>query len=198
VNEKGIIKFNCNWIKQGPVDFELFEQMNQWRNHLFSLGLIGVTENGIGYGNISTRFSENQFIITGSGTGKIKNLTLGHYTKVTSFSLDKNLLTAQGPVIASSESLTHAALYEIDSNIQAVIHIHHEELWQELKNKVPTSDISVEYGTPAMAKEIQRLYLETDLFVKKIMIMGGHKTGIITFGSSLDKAGDILLDYYNA
>ena len=198
MKKEGVIKFNCNWIKQEPVDFELFEQMNKWRNRLFNLGLIGVTQNGIGFGNISTRFFENQFIITGSATGKIKHLTLEHYTKVTSFSIDNNSLTAQGPVIASSESLTHAALYEISSDIQAIIHIHHEGLWQKLKNKVPTSDVSVEYGTPAMAKEIQRLYLETDLSVKRILIMGGHRQGIITFGSSIEVAGNILLDYYNA
>jgi len=197
VKKEGVIKFNCNWTKHGPVDFELFEQMNKWRNRLFNLGLIGVTQNGIGFGNISTRFFENQFIITGSATGKIKHLTLEHYTKVTSFSIDNNSLTAQGPVIASSESLTHAALYEISSDIQAIIHIHHEGLWQKLKNKVPTSDVSVEYGTPAMAKEIQRLYLETDLSVKRILIMGGHRQGIITFGSSIEVAGNILLDYYN-
>lgn len=196
MSEKGIIKFNCNWIKEAPFDFELFDQMNHWRSHLFNLGLIGVNPDGIGFGNISTRFFQNQFIITGSTTGSISKLTQEHYTKVIAFSLDNNLLTAQGPIVASSESLTHAVLYELNSNIMAVLHIHHEKLWQQLIYKIPTSDVSVEYGTPAMAKEIQRLYLETNLPLKKIMVMGGHHEGIISFGNTLDEAGNVLLNYY--
>jgi L-ribulose-5-phosphate 4-epimerase len=198
MSEKGVIKFNCNWIKEKPVKLELFEQLNEWRNRLFSLGLIGVTQDGIGYGNISNRFFQNQFIITGSATGKIKKLTNKHYTKVIGYNIDNNSLTAQGPVIASSESLTHAALYELDSNIKTVFHIHHNGLWKQLKFKVPTSDISVEYGTPEMAKEMKHLYFETELNKKKILVMGGHQDGIITFGNTLNEAGQILLDHFNA
>ena len=197
MKETGVIKFNCNWIKDKPVDFALFAEMNNWRNRLYSLGLIGVNRDGIGYGNISTRFFQNQFIITGSSTGAIRNLTLDHYTKVTSYHIGNNSLTAQGPIIASSESLTHAAIYEMNADIQAVIHVHHEMLWNKLIHKIPTSEKSIEYGTPAMANEIRRLYIVTDLSVKKILIMGGHQDGVITFGNSIQEAGAILLEHFN-
>lgn len=198
MNEKGVIKFNCNWIKEEPLVFDLFGLMNHWRNILFSMGMIGANDDDVGYGNISTRYYQNQFIITGSATGRIKNLTHAHYTRVTEFSSENNTLTAIGPIISSSESLTHAALYESDKNIHAIMHVHHAGLWQHLFNKVPTSDAVIEYGTQGMADEIRRLYAATDLSTKKILVMGGHLEGIITFGNNLDDAGKVLLNYFNA
>ena len=62
------IKFNCNLIK-GTVEKEKIEELNYWRNKLFEMGLIGVYENGVGFGNISERTQGNKFIITGSTTG---------------------------------------------------------------------------------------------------------------------------------
>ena len=139
-------------------------------------------------------YLKNQFIITGSATGKIKYLTNEHYTKVLEYNLDKNSLTAVGPIIASSESLTHAVIYEHDKSVNAVIHIHNIELWKKLLNKVPTTNKNIEYGTPDMAKEILRLFRETNLIEKKILIMAGHEEGIVTFGKTLDEAGKILLN----
>ena len=46
-----------------------------------------------------------------------------------------------------------------------------------------------------MAKEIQRLFRETDVKEKKILVMAGHKEGIISFGKDLDEAGKIMLNY---
>jgi ribulose-5-phosphate 4-epimerase/fuculose-1-phosphate aldolase len=164
---------------------------------MFDLGFIGVYEDGIGYGNMSVRFSGNQFIITGSATGKLKKLTNQHYTKVVDYDLEKNSLTAVGPIVASSESLTHAVIYKYDKNINAVIHIHNLALWKKLMNKNPTTNKNVEYGTPAMAEEIMRLFDETDLKNKKILVMGGHEEGIISFGKDLNEAGKILLNTLN-
>lgn len=197
MKETGIIKFNCNWIKEEPLDSDLFIDLNFWRDKMFDLGFIGVNEEGIGFGNMSIRFRENQFIITGSATGKLKKLSNEHYTKVVDFDLEKNSLTAIGPILASSESLTHAAIYEYDKNVNAVIHIHNKYLWEKLIGKIPTTNKSVEYGTPAMAKEIIRLFAETDLKNKKILVMAGHIEGIISFGKDLNEAGTVLLKNLN-
>jgi len=197
MNETGFVKFNCNWIKEAPLDVELIKQLNICRDKLYKSGFIGVNKDGIGYGNISIRSLKNQFIITGSATGKIKHLTNEHYTTVLEYNLDKNSLTAVGPILASSESLTHAVIYEHDQSVNAVIHIHNIELWKKLLNKVPTTNKSIEYGTPDMAKEILRLFRETNLIEKKILIMAGHEEGIVTFGKTLDEAGKILQDEVN-
>jgi ribulose-5-phosphate 4-epimerase/fuculose-1-phosphate aldolase len=198
MKETGVIKFNCNWIKEAPMNTDLLIDLNLWRDKMFDLGFIGVNEDGIGYGNMSIRYKQNQFIITGTATGKLKNLTNQHYTKVVDYDLKKNSLTALGPIIASSESLTHAVIYEFDKNINAVIHIHNKNLWKKLMNKVPTTNKSVEYGTPAMAEEIIRLFDETNLKNKKILVMAGHEDGIISFGKDLNEAGNLLLNILNS
>jgi ribulose-5-phosphate 4-epimerase/fuculose-1-phosphate aldolase len=97
---------------------------------------------------------------------------------------------------ASSESLTHATLYACDDTINAVIHIHHLEKWKSLLNVVPTTEAAVPYGTPEMAFEIQRLFRETNVASEKIIAMGGHEEGIISFGETIDEAASKLLHYF--
>ena len=193
MSETGVIKFHCQWTKGNPLAEESIRELNEWRDILHQRGFIRAYQNGIGYGNISVRFKQNQFIITGSATGGIKKLSGEHYTKVTAFDLDRNSVTAEGPMLASSESLTHAAIYECDAGVNAVIHIHDTNLWKTLINKVPTTNRAVEYGTPDMAKEILRLFKKTDLARQKILVMAGHEDGIIAFGSSIAEAGHSLI-----
>lgn len=197
MSETGVIKFNCNWIKENPLDNELIKDLNFWRDKLYKLGFIGMYKNEIGYGNISIRFQKNQFIISGSATGKFQKLTNEHYTKVVEYDLNKNSLTATGPILASSESLTHAVIYECEPSVNAVIHIHNLDLWKKLLNKVPTTKKEIEYGTPAMAREVIRLFKEKNLSEKKIFAMAGHEEGIVAFGKDLDEAGEILFASLN-
>lgn len=189
---EGVIKFNCTWIKEAPLDVELIKELNIWRDTLYKLKLLGATKDGIGYGNVSCRYNDH-FIVSGSGTGKLKHLTKEHYTTVTNYSVEDNTLTAAGPVIASSESLTHAMVYKSQPAINAVFHVHHFALWKKLLNKIPTTDIDVAYGTPAMANEIVTLFKETKLASGKIFVMAGHEEGIVSFGKNVNEAGNILL-----
>ena len=193
--EKGYIKFNCNWIKADLPSFDQLKDINEWRDKLYKLNMIGAYKNGIGFGNISVMSGEKEFIITGSATGNKKKLNEKHYTKVVDFDFDKNCLTCIGPIIASSESLSHAAVYTSDSIVGAVVHIHNLALWKKLKDKVPTTSVDATYGTPEMAKEIMRLFKEANAGDKKIIVMGGHKEGILCFGKNPEEAGNVLLDY---
>jgi ribulose-5-phosphate 4-epimerase/fuculose-1-phosphate aldolase len=194
--DEGYIKFNCNWIKDKPVSPEDISEINFWRDRLYSIGLIGVYENGIGFGNISIRFGNQEFLITGSATGGVERLNNGHYVVVNKYDLLQNSLICTGPIKASSESLSHAVIYECSPNTNAVIHIHHLKLWQQLLDVLPTTCDKVAYGTPEMAEEIKRLFVETAVKKEKAIVMGGHEEGIITFGETLDEAGEILLNLY--
>ncbi len=195
--DEGYIKYQCNWIKSEPLSFHEIAELNKWRNQCYQLGLIGEYDNGIGFGNISIRHSQPQhFIVSGTQTGNLPTLNEQHYTRVTSFDLEKNFLTCDGPIKASSESLTHAAIYQASSKVNAIIHIHHLELWQKLMHKVPTTAKDIAYGTPEMAKEILRLFPEDNLIETKILVMSGHEEGIISFGINLPEAGNLLLDKY--
>jgi ribulose-5-phosphate 4-epimerase/fuculose-1-phosphate aldolase len=192
---EGYVKFNCEWIKAEPMSSKELVDLNKWRDKLYKLGLIGAYSTGIGFGNISIRVPEsNSFIITGTATGNLSKLDNEHYTKVVKFDVEKNSLTCAGPIKASSESLSHAIIYKVDASVGAVIHIHNKEFWQRILDVIPTTSRDIEYGTPEMAKEIERLFGETDVKERKILAMGGHEEGIISFGKDLEEAGTVLLN----
>ena len=192
--DEGVIKFRCDWLPAyAPAEKEILS-LNQWRSRLYQLGLIGAYPNGIGYGNISVRAKRGRgFIISGTQTGGLATLGAQQYTRIVAYRFEENMVRCKGPVKASSESLTHAMLYELDAVIGAVIHVHHEKQWRRLLGNVPTTSAKIRYGTPEMAKEVSRLYQTEDLRQKKLFVMGGHESGIVSFGKDLEEAGETLL-----
>jgi len=195
--EDGYIKFNCVWNK-ADFDFpeHLFEKLNFWRDQLFQNHLIGSYADGIGFGNISTRLSAGNFVITGTATGSKTRLTKNDFSLVTDYDLSKNTVKCTGKTRASAESMSHAAIYEKNSEIMAVIHVHHLSLWEKLKDNLPTTRYDVEYGTPEMALEVHSLFDRTNVRQTRIFVMGGHKEGIVSFGKDLDDAGEVILTYF--
>ena len=184
--DEGYIKFKANWIKSAPFGQEKIKELNEYRSKLYTLNLIGAYENGIGFGNISQRIEQSdQFIISGSKTGTYAPLNGKHYAKVTTVDISQNTLDCIGATIASSESMSHAVIYQTCPEINGVIHIHHLDLWQKLLFQVPTTASGATYGTPEMANSIIDLMKSTDLKAQKIFVMQEHKEGIFTFGNDL-------------
>ncbi len=156
--------------------------------------MLGVDESGIGFGNISVRDGQTrQFYISGSGSGALAELSLDDCAHVTAYDFTQNWVRSEGLVVASAESLTHAALYEADAAIGAVIHGHSAAFWRQASRTAPTTSVDAEYGTPAMAKDVQRLFRETDVPARKLFVMGGHAEGFVTFGSDLHEAIAVLM-----
>lgn len=187
--ETGYVKFRCDHLASELGPFAGFDELTACRRKLLKLKMIGVDANGIGFGNLSIKAGTgNTFYITGSGTGAKRELTLADIAKVLAYDLDKNWIRCEGATIASSESLTHAAVYESDNNAGAVIHCHDKEAWRILRGQVPTTAAAIEYGTPAMANEARRLFRETNLKKRRILVMAGHEGGIVTFGKNLEEA----------
>ncbi len=208
--KEGIIKYNCFWEKGNLVNKEYIRDIISVRNKLHKLNLIGVDSSGIAYGNISKRFNLlnttnlnnvglnnnlNKFIITASNTGKYKYLPATGYSIVKDFSIEKNWLKCIGLKQASSESLSHAIIYESLPNVNYIIHIHNYKLWNKYINKLPTTNQHAEYGSPEMAYEIFDL-ISTNSHInsKKIFVMGGHKNGLISFGQTLKQTFNSILD----
>lgn len=187
-HEEGYIKFRCNWMEMPLEKNALVDELIHFRQELYRMKLIGVLDDGIGYGNISIRIpGTDNFIITGSATGSFPVITSDQISLVTSFDIQKNYIECCGKVKASSESLTHAAIYLSPFNINAVVHTHHHKLWKKLKGKFPTTDDNAEYGTPEMAAEILKIIMKPGR-KESVIIMGGHQDGIITFGKNLVSA----------
>jgi ribulose-5-phosphate 4-epimerase/fuculose-1-phosphate aldolase len=196
--DDGYIKFSCDFLQSSAIPSKDIVELNKWRDKLYSLRLIGAYENGIGYGNISVRKDKNTFLITGSATGNFSHLTGEHYSEVIDYDINKNYLKCEGPLKASSESMTHAAIYSIDNEINAVIHIHNLKLWEYLLNKVPTASKDAAYGTPEIAREMIRLFNDEQHAGRSgIIVTEGHKEGVFTFGRDIDTAGKILMKYFN-
>ncbi|MFO8235992.1 MAG: class II aldolase/adducin family protein [Bacteroidales bacterium] len=196
---EGYIKFKYEWEKK-PFTFprKSFQRINFWRQKLYNMGLIGMCDGGIGFGNISIRIDNtNEFIITGSATGRYRTLNSMHYAWVDYFEIENNFLQCIGETKASSESLTHAAVYMENPSVNAVIHTHNKDMWNKFLNNKPTTSPEAEFGTPDLAKEIRKLMKSEEVEKEKIVVMGGHEEGILTFGTDVDEAGEAMLEYYN-
>jgi ribulose-5-phosphate 4-epimerase/fuculose-1-phosphate aldolase len=197
--QEGVIKFQLEYTAT-PLRPEVnIALLNAWRTICYGVKLIGQDPGryeGYGFGNISQRASHpaGAFVISGTQTGHIPTLTAAHYTLVVACQPAQNRVTAEGPIAPSSESMTHAILYQLDPHIQAIIHAHSPEMWQCREPlDLPTTAADVPYGTPAMTQEVARLFAESDVRQRGLFAMAGHEDGIVAFGSSLEEAGCRLL-----
>ena len=193
--DEGYIKFESDWTPGPAANSNLTALLDRWRRPLFEAGLIGHYEElGIGFGNLSVRTGAGrEFVISGTQTGHVAQTSGQHYARVTDYDIDANRVCSTGPVEASSESLTHAAIYELDPAITAVVHVHNEALWQSLRGRLPTTADGISYGTPEMAREFARLYRDTEFASGGVAVMAGHEEGIIAFGHSLEEAARRIL-----
>jgi len=193
--DEGYIKFRSEWTRTAPLVHDQILTLVRWRKPLYDAGLIGcIAGTDIGFGNISVRAGmPGQFIISGTRTGCLEELGAEHFSLVTGYALDTNTVRCSGAAEASSEAMTHAALYDIDSQIRAVVHIHSEQLWAELRSSLPATQSSVAYGTPQMALELHRLYRESAFPQTGIAVMTGHEGGLIGFGNSMQQAAEKML-----
>jgi len=188
------IKFSCERAATRITSFAGLAELNVYRRKLLDLRLIGVDPNGIGFGNLSVRDgATDNFYITGSATGGIHELTVADCAKVVECDFERNRIRYEGSALPSSESLTHAAIYESDATAGAVIHCHDSKLWAAVLNEAPTTSKAADYGSDEMANEIMQLFTRTDVESRKIVVMAGHEAGILTFGKDLEEAFAVLM-----
>lgn len=202
--DDGVIKYdNSSFEKTEQLSQGEIQELEAARHEMYKRKLIGEypTEK-IGYGNISQRQNylhlhktqKSQFVISGSQTGHLEHLTTKHYSRVLDFDLTQNQIVAQGPVNASSESLTHAAIYECSSLIQNIIHIHHLEIWKAMiRENYASTAKEIPYGTPEMARATQECVGNLS---KGIFVMEGHHEGVVAFGENFTQSLNLIFDVY--
>lgn len=194
--QDSVIKFTCESIRTQPLQGAKIYALNALRDRLYARELIGVRPDGVGFGNVSIRVGKtNQFIITGSGTGRFPKLDGSHYTIVTAVDHEHNWLQCRGPIRASSESMTHYAVYAAMPSARAVIHVHAPTAWKRWVGKLPTTSRNAKYGTPDIAKSTLNLFSETDVGKRKAFVLGGHRPGLIVFGKTITEAERVLRKY---
>jgi len=205
VIDDGVIKYDrTNFSLSAPLSILEFEELESWRFKLYELNLIGEYPiEKVGFGNLSKaqdyeqfyKSSKPQFIISGTQTGKFKHLNGSHYTRVLDYETSDLKIKMMGAIEASSEALTHAAIYESNHNIKAVFHIHSNKIWKRMiEDNSPHTKASVPYGTAEMAYATKECIRGLDAGV---FCMHGHEDGIVIFGKSMDEAGQLTLQLYD-
>lgn len=181
--DEGYVKYTCHH-RSGPTpEHPALAELDEFRTQLFDGGLVGQLENGVGFGNLSLRDGDG-FIITSTGTGGARTLGQDGYCRVEVCDINNNSVTSCGPLQASSEALSHAAIYAASSTAHYVAHIHSEMFFQQLQDAgVLATPVDAAYGTPDMARAVFELVRQRPL--EGVIVMGGHHGGILIYGPSL-------------
>lgn len=194
---EGVIKYRLEFTPGPPPGNDDLGELIAWHQILQRLGLVGrdpARYDGLAYGNLSRRLGGDGFVISASQTADRSIPTPQDYAVVSGWRCEENLVVASGPARPSSESLTHAALYDVDPAIGCVLHVHSPVIWERRDELgVPSTSDEVAYGTPAMARETEDIYLERHLAARGSLAMGGHRDGIVSFGHDVDEAGTEIL-----
>lgn len=207
MHNDGVVKYRSDHVNGPPLQHMLLKSLDAVRTFLFQQRLTGQTEAGIGYGNISLRQKPGAkpFIISATSTGGIEHLGSEGYSLVHEYSLQDNWLRSHGPKGASSESLTHAGIYEAKDAVNCIAHIHNERLFRILSNfgapRIHTNyqkqDIallctpqSAAYGTPEIALAAKSVAAQGP--DKGIIVMLGHLDGIIVYAKNIGELQSIL------
>ncbi len=199
--QEGVIKYQLEHTQKPMNETFSFNEISAWRTVIFRLGLIGQDPdryNNLGFGNISQRLNlqSSQFIISGSQTGHIEQLSPEHYCLVVKADPKKNRIQSCGLHKPSSESLTHASIYAQDSAIQAVIHVHSPEIWNNTTAiNLPHISADIPYGTVDMAIAVEQLFQSNHLQKNSLFTMLGHKDGVVAFGDNMQEAVWTLIKY---
>jgi len=197
IRDEGYVKFRQERSPGPALPESSWAGLEAAREVLYRAGLVGMYDDGIGFGNVSWLEAPEAegfrpFVISGTQTGNRAQLDGRFYVRVLSVNAPDNSLRCEGPVDASSESMTHAAVYAADPSITCVLHVHHLQHWQRLLHRIPTTDAAVAYGTPDMALEVGRLFRESKLAETGLFAMAGHEEGLVSFGRNPAEALDRL------
>lgn len=196
---EGVIKYRLTHDDGVLVSTIDISKINAWRTVLYRLQLIGQLANkyhGLGFGNISQRLYPEHapFLITATQTGHLSVLERTDFAVVSAACPAENWLHSTGPSRPSSEALTHASVYRLDTQTQAVIHVHSPELWrQTLALRLPHTAADIAYGSVEMSAAVAALFDSGQLRSLPIFSMLGHEDGIVAFGATLDDAAMTLL-----
>ncbi len=185
---EGYIKYRAERVEGDVPEPAAFEVLNRCRTTLHDRGLIGCYPNGIGYGNVSVRMADGQFLISGSATGAARVLELRQYALVRRFDLEKNSVESLGRINASAESMSHGAVYRALPGVNAVIHVHSRKLFDWMRvHRYPETDPAIAFGTPELARAILALVPAVGA-TEGVFVTAGHDEGVIAYGGTVEAA----------
>lgn len=189
VQNEGYTKFVAH-LSPGTVPWSPeCDTLDAARTRLHDLRWLGIYPNGIGFGNVSLRLpGDSGFIISGTATGGARKLGQNGYCVVNDWRAESNEVWCRGPIQASSEAMSHGAVYKANSAVRCVLHIHSRELFDfMLAGDFPRTPADAAFGTPGIAIAITNLVRHDDS-AGGAFVMAGHQEGIMAYGSSIERA----------
>lgn len=202
---EGVIKFDARHRHEPLPQWtaSVLRELAAWRSIFFSLGLIGqdgVRYGGAAWGNVSARLPpwhdgpRRPFLVTGTQTGGLTETGAAHYALVDRCDVSLGRVHSVGPVLPSSEAMTHAMVYAVAPDTRFVFHAHCPEVWSAARRlELPRTPEGVDYGTKEMAWAVERLLPLKATREAKAIVMTGHEDGVITFGATADEAGEAMV-----
>lgn len=206
MDQEGVIKYDLTYVPGAAFPPDTLRELNAWRKIFHQTGLIGMDParyGGVGFGNVSQRVppfdsapKRRAFVISGTQTGHLPDLSEQHYAIVTECDPECNRIVSSGPIRPSAEALTHGTIYGVNANARFVMHAHSPHIWRAAKILgLPRTHDKAAYGTPEMAAEVRRVLESVIRSDAGIVVMGGHEDGVVSFGETSEKAGLLMLKF---
>lgn len=180
------------------ADAATLHVLRGWRAVFKRLGLLGQDPEryrGLGFGNLSSRdrARDGAFLITASQTAAAPELTDDDLVHVTHCDPARFWVDATGHQPPSSETLTHAMIYQADPTIGWIFHAHSPDIWQRAGElDLPATPADVPYGSQAMASAVAELLAEHHVRPVTFVTLG-HQDGVFACAASAEEAGGALL-----
>lgn len=203
--QEGVIKFDVRHRAEALPQWAhaLVRELDAWRGVYLGLGLIGqdgVRYGGAAWGNLSARLppwhdgARRPFLVTGTQTGGLPGTDARHYAVVDRCDVSVGRVDSFGPVLPSSEAMTHAMMYAVAPDLRFVFHAHCREVWAATRRlELPRTPEGVDYGTRDMAWAVERLLPLKATRAAGAIVMTGHEDGVLTFGETADEAGGAMV-----
>ncbi len=193
---EGVIKFRLEHHPKAAPDAALSAPLRGWFRVLRALDLLGRDPHryeGCAYGNLSRRLARGILVTCTQTSGK-RALSAEDFALATHWAPLEGRLTAQGPCPPSSETLTHAMLYDQLPQARWVFHVHSPVLWRRASALgLAITDPSAEYGTPAMARAVAETLAALGHPPSGLIAMGGHQDGLLAWGPRPQRPGNLLV-----
>ncbi|MCH5276511.1 MAG: class II aldolase/adducin family protein [Desulfovibrionaceae bacterium] len=190
--DEGYVKYHCIHTPGPAPAHPDRAALDVLRTALFDAGLLGVRADGVGFGNVSVRGAGDSFVVTATATGGARVLGAEGYCLVTECDVDGNWVRCTGPRQASSEAMSHAAIYRADSSVRCVAHVHSRALFDRLLAAgAPATPPDAAFGTPDMARALAALAaMRTGR--ARFLVMSGHDEGVMACGSDIPSVAALL------
>lgn len=202
---EAVIQFQCNLRPPGDeaAHAAAARTLGTLLEQARALGIVGRDPgrnpryDGLAFGNVSTGTgAEAGFWVSATQTADLAVLEPDMAVRVEAWSIDANRVDARGRRMPSSETLSHAAIFEArGSRPTTVVHGHAPRLWALADAlELPVTDPAAANGTIAIARAVRALAIDE----AGLIVMGGHRDGVLAYADSGPRAIAAIRDALEA